>query len=113
MAVSPVSVNAAYQAAQRIAAATEAGGVSGRRRTSRPRTSTVALGDALHTAVGTMRAGEAASAQGADRPGRSRRRRERGHRRRADLGNGGGDPRPRDRRLPRHHEDADLSDRIA
>ena len=64
MAVSPISVNAAYQAAQRIAAATEAGGV--------PEAGGIAsknfealLGDALHNAVGTMRAGEAAAAQGA------------------------------------------------
>ncbi len=65
MAVSPVSVNAAYQAAQRVAAAaTESGGV--------PATGGLAsnnfeamLGDALHNAVGTMRAGEAAAAQGA------------------------------------------------
>jgi flagellar hook-basal body complex protein FliE len=64
MAVSPVSVNAAYQAAQRVAAAAESGGA--------PSTGGIAgknfeamLGDALHNAVGTMRAGEAAAAQGA------------------------------------------------
>lgn len=65
MAVSPVSVNAAYQAAQRVAAAaSESGGV--------PATGGLVsnnfeamLGDALHNAVGTMRAGEAAAAQGA------------------------------------------------
>jgi flagellar hook-basal body complex protein FliE len=64
MAVSPVSVNAAYQAAQRVAAAGEqaavpaVGGIA-------PPSFEQTLTDALQTAVGTMRAGEAASAQGA------------------------------------------------
>ena len=64
MAVSPVSVNAAYQAAQRIAASGEqtsvpaVGGIA-------PPSFEQTLTDALQTAVGTMRAGEAASAQGA------------------------------------------------
>jgi len=64
MAVSPVSVNAAYQAAQRIAASTDAGGlpeVGGVAAPSFEKT----LADALHTAVGTMRTGETAAAQGA------------------------------------------------
>ena len=64
MAVSPVSVNAAYQAAQRIAAASEPGAaqaVGGDRRA-------ILRADSrrcAQSAVGTMRAGEAAAAQGA------------------------------------------------
>jgi len=64
MAVSPISVNAAYQAAQRIAATGDlssvpaVGGVG-------PQNFQGMLTDALSNAVGTMRAGEAASAQGA------------------------------------------------
>ena len=65
MAVSPVSVNAAYQAAQRIAAASEPGARSGRRRRRAAELRADALTDALHNAVGTMRAGETAAAQGA------------------------------------------------
>ncbi len=64
MAVSPVSVDAAYQAAQRVAAASEPGAaqaVGGLGAPSFEQT----LTDALQSAVGTMRAGEAASAQGA------------------------------------------------
>ena len=64
MAVSPISVNAAYQAAQRVASATEAGGVSATGGIASQNFESL-LGDALHNAVGTMRAGEAASAQGA------------------------------------------------
>jgi flagellar hook-basal body complex protein FliE len=64
MAVSPVSVNAAYQAAQRIAAASEAGPVQAAGGVA-PQTFEQTLTDALHTAVGTMRNGETASAQGA------------------------------------------------
>jgi flagellar hook-basal body complex protein FliE len=63
MAVSPVSVNAAYQAAQRIAAASEPGAVPAVGGVTQTFEQTLA--DALETAVGTMRAGEAASAQGA------------------------------------------------
>jgi flagellar hook-basal body complex protein FliE len=68
MAVSPVSVNAAYQAAQRIAAAGEPGGVPAVGGVG-PRSFETALGDVLHNAVGTMRAGETASAQGASGQG--------------------------------------------
>jgi len=64
MAVSPISVNAAYQAAQRIAAAGEQTGVPAVGGIGAP-SFEQSLTDALHTAVGTMRAGEAASAQGA------------------------------------------------
>jgi len=64
MAVSPVSVNAAYQAAQRIAAASEPGAVSAVGGVA-PQTFEQTLADALHTAVGTMRVGETAAAQGA------------------------------------------------
>jgi len=65
MAVSPVSVNAAYQAAQRVAAAaTETGGASATGGIASQNFESM-LGDALHNAVGTLRAGEAASAQGA------------------------------------------------
>jgi len=61
MAVSPVSANAAYQAAQRIAAAS-APGAAADKATGGFQT---ALSDALHNAVGTMHTGETASAQGA------------------------------------------------
>ena len=64
MAVSPVSVNAAYQAAQRIAAASEPGAVPAVGGVA-PQTFEQTLADALDTAVGTMRLGEAAAAQGA------------------------------------------------
>ena len=64
MAVSPVSVNAAYQAAQRIAAATDAGAVPATGSIGAPSFEQT-LADALHTAVDTMRTGETASAQGA------------------------------------------------
>lgn len=64
MAVSPVSVNAAYQAAQRIAAATETASVPGVSGVAAPSFEQT-LADALHTAVGTMRVGETAAAQGA------------------------------------------------
>jgi len=64
MAVSPISVNAAYQAAQRIAAAGEQGGVPAIGGVAPP-TFEKTLTDALHSAVGTMRVGETASAQGA------------------------------------------------
>lgn len=63
MAVSPVSVNAAYQAAQRMASATEAGGVSSAGGIG-PQDFQSTLADALNTAVGTMRTGETAAAQG-------------------------------------------------
>ena len=64
MAVSPVSVNAAYQAAQRIAAASESGAIPAVEGAN-PRSFETVLADALHTAVGTMRTGETAAAQGA------------------------------------------------
>ena len=64
MAVSPVSVSAAYQAAQRIAAASEPGAVQAVGGVA-PQTFEQTLADALHSAVGTMRVGETASAQGA------------------------------------------------
>src|SRR5262245_15759018 len=64
MAVSPVSANAAYQAAQRIAAASEQIAAPAAENAGRASFDT-ALADALHNAVGTMRTGEAASAQGA------------------------------------------------
>jgi flagellar hook-basal body complex protein FliE len=64
MAVSPVSVNAAYQAAQRVAAASEPGAVQAVGGIAPPSFQQT-LTDALHSAVGTMRVGEAASAQGA------------------------------------------------
>lgn len=64
MAVSPVSVNAAYQAAQRIASASEAGAATAVGGATPPNFQQT-LADALHTAVGTMRTGEAAAAQGA------------------------------------------------
>jgi flagellar hook-basal body complex protein FliE len=64
MAVSPVSATAAYQAAQRIAAASEQIRGSAPEGAARASFET-ALADALHNAVGTMRTGEAASAQGA------------------------------------------------
>jgi flagellar hook-basal body complex protein FliE len=61
MAVSLVSANAAYQAASRIgqggAAAGQAGGVA--------TSFTDALADAVKDATGSIRAGEAAAAQGA------------------------------------------------
>ena len=63
MAVSPTSVNAAYQAAQRIAAASAPDGVTAGGATTHG--FETALADALHNAVDTMRAGETASAQGA------------------------------------------------
>jgi flagellar hook-basal body complex protein FliE len=64
VAVSPISVSAAYQAAQRIAAAGEASPVSAAQGIGRE-TFEATLTDALKTAVGTMRTGETASAQGA------------------------------------------------
>jgi len=64
MAVSPVSVNAAYQAAQRVAAASEPGAVQAVGGLGAPSFDQT-LTDALQSAVGTMRTGEAASAQGA------------------------------------------------
>ena len=64
MAVSPISANAAYQAAQRIAAASEQIAAPAVENAGRANFET-ALADALHNAVGTMRTGEAASAQGA------------------------------------------------
>jgi flagellar hook-basal body complex protein FliE len=57
-------VNAAYQAAQRIAAASEPGAVSAVGSVA-PQTFQESLADALHSAVGTMRVGETAAAQGA------------------------------------------------
>ena len=64
MAVSPISVNAAYQAAQRIAAASEASAVPAVGGAAKE-TFEASLAEALHTAVGTMRTGETAAAQGA------------------------------------------------
>jgi len=61
MAVSPVSVSAAYQAAQRIAAASGPPAAQG----IAPNSFETTLAQALHTAVGTMRTGETAAAQGA------------------------------------------------
>ena len=62
MAVSPVSANAAYQAAQRIAAAGAPGAAA---TANAPGGFQTALADALHHAADTMRTGETASAQGA------------------------------------------------
>jgi flagellar hook-basal body complex protein FliE len=64
MAVSPVSVNAAYQAAQRIASAAQPGALPSVEGAGSKSFETL-LGDALHNAVGTMRTGETAAAQGA------------------------------------------------
>lgn len=64
MAVSPISVTAAYQAAQRIAAAGETGGVQAVGGVT-PQNFQATLSEALNTAVGTMRTGETAAAQGA------------------------------------------------
>ena len=64
MAVSPISVNAAYQAAQRIAAASDAGATPAAGAIGAPSFEKT-LAEALHSAVGTMRTGETASAQGA------------------------------------------------
>jgi flagellar hook-basal body complex protein FliE len=65
MAVSPVSATAAYQAAQRIAAASEQISSAAPGSGTAPASFDKVLADALHNAVGTMRTGEAASAQGA------------------------------------------------
>jgi len=64
MAISPISVTAAYQAAQRIAASSEAGGVPAVGNVG-PQNFQATLAEALNTAVGTMRTGETAAAQGA------------------------------------------------
>jgi|SRR5580704_18073887 flagellar hook-basal body complex protein FliE len=61
MAVSLVSANAAYQAASRIGQGGEAAGQAGGVATS----FTDALADAVKDATGSIRAGEAAAAQGA------------------------------------------------
>jgi flagellar hook-basal body complex protein FliE len=64
MAVAPVSVNAAYQAAQRIASASDAGATPAAGGLAAPSFEKT-LADALHSAVGTMHTGETAAAQGA------------------------------------------------
>ena len=64
MAVSPVSVNAAYAAAQRVAAGAEPGAATSAEALGQ-RSFEVVLADALSGAVDTMRTGEAAAAQGA------------------------------------------------
>src|SRR5262245_21206124 len=64
MTVSPVSVSAAYQAAQRIAAASGPAAAPAAQGIA-PNSFQTTLAEALHTAVGTMRTGETAAAQGA------------------------------------------------